>query len=92
MKPAELFALLLKVMGVGEVVKGLESSPLLFGHFVQVGWNNEVEFVAALIGTALTGTVIHILAGCALFFGADWLTNKVYKKRGLPNDSELAGA
>ena len=92
MKTSDLFSVLLKVMGVGEFVTGLKSSPLFIGQFWQAEWNDDAEFVALMIATLLSGTAIHILSGCALFFGADWLTNKVYKKRELPNDSELAGA
>lgn len=92
MKSAELFAVLLKVMGVGEIVTGLKASPLFVGQFWQAEWNDDAEFVAFMIATMLSSTGIHILSGCALFFGADWLTTKIYKKREPPNDSEFAGA
>jgi hypothetical protein len=90
MKPAELFNVSLKVMGIYTILAALKQTPFLIGQFLQVGWDNEAEFINAAIGMALTGGAIDIVAGCALFFSADWLTKKVYKPQESPNNGRLA--
>jgi hypothetical protein len=79
----ELFNVLMKAMGVMEIVTGIQYAPNLLGQYWQ--WKDHWEFFSLVVGTMLSALGIHLVTGCALLFGSDWLTRKIF-----PASSELA--
>jgi hypothetical protein len=81
MKSRELFAVLIKVIGVWEVARGLILIPNLLSVWLGnkgLQHSNPSELAAMLVSMFLSYQVLPIVVGLALFFGADWFARKVY--------------
>lgn len=79
MSRRELFSVLLKAMGVWEIVHGLQAAPLFLGQFWQYArWDDDSEFMALLVSVVFGAGGIRLVTGAALFFAADWLSRKAY--------------
>jgi hypothetical protein len=76
MKPQELFGVLMKAMGVWELVAGLEALPNFVLNFQ--AYHNETQFIAIFFANMLSFSGMRIVFGCLLFFRAEWLARKVY--------------
>jgi hypothetical protein len=76
MKPQELFGVLLKAMGVWELVAGLEPLPNYVLSFPET--HNETQLISIFVANMLSYSGMRILFGCLLFFRADWFARKVY--------------
>ncbi|MGD9722374.1 MAG: hypothetical protein AB7O59_12795 [Pirellulales bacterium] len=76
MQRRDLFSVLVKAMGLWEAVVGLEMLP---SQLATVGeYHDDKQFFLIVLATAFSYSGSRIIVGLALFFGADWLTGKVY--------------
>lgn len=75
MKRSELFELLIRALGVSQVVYGLVMAPSAISTLVQIP--HESFLLSALV-SSLGYSIVSIGAGVALFFGAEWFARKVY--------------
>jgi hypothetical protein len=81
MKPRELFAVLIKVLGVWEVARSLAFIPNTVSVWLDskaYQYDNPSEFVAMASSMLLSYQVLPIIVGLAMFFGAGWFARKVY--------------
>lgn len=82
MKSRELFSVLLKALGVWEIVGGIEALPNYITSFAT--YNNERQYFAILLANMLSFSVLKIVAGVFLVFGADWISQTIYPEPGVP--------
>jgi len=76
MNRQDLFGVLMKAMGVWELVAGLEALPHYVLSFSE--YHNETQFIAIFFANLISFSGMRILFGCLLFFRAEWLARKVY--------------
>lgn len=74
----ELFALLIKAMGVFELVGGLEVFPQYLRIYSQPASFPGGRFPVTEILWTLGFPGLKIIAGVILFLGANWLARRVY--------------
>jgi hypothetical protein len=82
MKPSELFGVLLRIVGIWEIVAGAQFLPTLVDNFR--GYNNDAEFFRQLVLIAVSWGVLRIFLGAFLFFGSAWITSKAYPEAPSP--------
>lgn len=75
MNQRELFAVLLKAIGILQVVSGIAYFPTWLTNLAYQDWR---EFLSIILGFGLSVSGMGIFLGCVLFFGAGWFSEKVY--------------
>ena len=76
MKRSELLAVLVKAMGIWEIVGGVMGLPTSIANFAE--YSNERQFLIAFLAAAFAFSGSQLIAGCVLFFGSEWIAKKAY--------------
>ncbi len=78
MSQQQLFSVILRAIGVWEFVGGLIALPNYIASISMYDYDNQHQLLAIVVANVLSFCGLKMIAGCALFFLADWFSSKVY--------------